>query len=432
MLQKLQVRLTTLLTVLTALVLGGAIGFAGSMAYRQYKENYETLLLSSFSAIRSQFENGNSISDTWLEKQEANHSFILYIEDNEIPFDFSNRSEADPDRDFLISQGKNAFFNALEDGDIQQNTQYRFSLSNEDGEPYNCVAILLASDDLRANGTLIMSFQKGSALQKRLNQLVVQYFLLWCAGTAALGCISYMLVRLSLKPTKLALQQQNEFIAAASHELRSPLTVIKSSIQEAQNPTVILAEKEKFLQIASSEVERMRRLTDDLLQLAGQDANVWHSEMRPLELDTFCIELYEEYRVISQQKGHTLSLHLPDVRFPAISGDKQRLEQLFSILLNNALEYAPQGTPVEISAIIKGRTIQVSIIDHGIGIPDSAKQAVFDRFFRGDKSRTDKAHFGLGLSVAKEIANIHDAHIFVCDTPGGGATFTVSFLCLKK
>ncbi|MDD4851294.1 MAG: HAMP domain-containing sensor histidine kinase, partial [Gemmiger sp.] len=277
----------------------------------------------------------------------------------------------------------------------------------------------------------LLLLQSDAATAHRLRRLVLTYGIVWAAAVAALGGISWWLVGRALQPTRKALQQQNEFIAAASHELRSPLTVIKTSLEAAQNSgTESGAESapgRRFIAIAQSETERMRRLTEDLLLLAGQDANVWHSDLAPLELDTLCIELYEAYRLPAQQRGHTLSLQLPEQRFPTVQGDKQRVNQLFSILLHNAMEYATPGTPIEIVAAVKAAVVTVAITDHGKGIPDENKAAVFERFMRGDKSRTDKAHFGLGLSVAKEIAGMHHAKIAVADTPGGGACFVVAF-----
>lgn len=103
--------------------------------------------------------------------------------------------------------------------------------------------------------------------------------------------------------------------------------------------------------------------------------------------------------------------------------DKARLTQLFGILLSNAMEYTPHGTPIEIAAAADKSKVIISVADHGAGISQEDKERVFTRFYRADKSRSDKAHFGLGLSVAQEIAQLHGASLTLSDTKGGGCTF---------
>ena len=90
------------------------------------------------------------------------------------------------------------------------------------------------------------------------------------------------------------------------------------------------------------------------------------------------------------------------------------------------MEYAPAGTPIELKAVLHYHQICLAVADHGPGIPDEAKPRVFERFTRADASRTDKAHFGLGLSVALELARLHGGTLTCTDTPGGGATFTLT------
>lgn len=147
-----------------------------------------------------------------------------------------------------------------------------------------------------------------------------------------------------------------------------------------------------------------------------------------INTDTFLVELYERFVPVARDHGHSLTLHLPDNPLPALHADAQRLEQLFAVLLNNAFEYSPAGTPVEILAELPpSGGLHIAVVDHGPGVPDAEKHRIFDRFARGDRSRTDKTHFGLGLAVASQIASLHGAILRVRDTPGGGATFVVEW-----
>lgn len=101
------------------------------------------------------------------------------------------------------------------------------------------------------------------------------------------------------------------------------------------------------------------------------------------------------------------------------------LRQILDILTDNALRYAPEGSTVHLDLKIQGKYCLLSVIDHGPGIPDREKKQVFDRFCRGSVSRPDTDHFGLGLSVARELAEVQGGKITLADTPGGGAAFTL-------
>lgn len=109
--------------------------------------------------------------------------------------------------------------------------------------------------------------------------------------------------------------------------------------------------------------------------------------------------------------------------YPKLVCDKERISQTLSILIDNALSYSPAGTVIQLGARVEKKGIVFSVIDHGPGIPDSEKEKVFDRFYCGDPSRTDKNHYGLGLSIAQEIVKAHQGTIRLVDTLGGGATF---------
>ena len=265
--------------------------------------------------------------------------------------------------------------------------------------------------------------------------LTALYTTLWILGSLALFAISYLLVRLAIKPTATAITQQNEFIAAASHELRSPLTVMKANLCALQesfgwSDTSVTRDNidtAALLLTAQKEIDRMQHLTDDLLLLAGSDAYAWSLHIQPVQLETLLIEVYETFFSLAREQKHPFELLLPERELPAIKADSDRIRQLLGILLNNAFAYTPPDTPVLLHAGLTRNTVTLSVIDHGMGISDAEKKHIFRRFYRCDKSRTNKSHFGLGLSVAREIAKAHGTFVKINDTPGGGATFSISF-----
>ena len=186
----------------------------------------------------------------------------------------------------------------------------------------------------------------------------------------------------------------------------------------------------------------MARLVEDLLVLANGDLDALPAHLHPIAPDNLCLEVYDAFFPLAQQRQHPLSLTLPEDSVPSIeadpdrvainkmdkeSADPDRVKQLLAILLNNAFDHTPAGTPVELCLTYCGEKITLAVQDHGPGIPDAEKARVFDRFYSADPSRTDKHNFGLGLSVAKELARLHHADLTVTDTPGGGAKFAVTF-----
>ncbi len=362
--------------------------------------------------------------------------------------------------------------------------------------------------------------------------------LLWmCAlellGAAGLSAVSWYFVGWSLKPVEENQRRQAEFIAAASHELRSPLAVLRSGVaalrgmmaetdkgtmqdgwpaqtaergsaqnaereptqntaptaqtaergpaqtaereqtQKAAPPTpaaeresVQTAEREQtqkaapptpaanceqaqytappapaasLLSAFDSECARMSRLVDDMLLLASADARTWRLRLSDVDMDTLLIDTYDSYLPLCRQKGITLRLLLPQQTLPALRCDAERIRQILAILLDNAMTYTPAGREIHISAEtgVQPSKKRISIArrpspclflrvaDQGPGIPDEMKARVFDRFYRADSARSDKSHFGLGLSIARELTALHGGWIAVTDEEGGGSCFTV-------
>lgn len=235
-------------------------------------------------------------------------------------------------------------------------------------------------------------------------------------------------------------KKQNEFIAAASHELRSPLALIMAELSafkyDYSNITdtqTLIDSGNGYLKEINSECNRMSRLINDMLLLASSNCGTWTIREEVLDIDTFLIDSYDSLSTLCNCQNRRLNLDLPTQRLGQIKADKERLMQIFTIILNNALSYTPIDTPLTLSAKIKKSTLEISFIDHGPGISDKDKQYIFDTYYRGDKSRNSKNHFGLGLSIAKELTHLHLGKLSVIDTVGGGTTFVIALpLFIRK
>ena len=169
----------------------------------------------------------------------------------------------------------------------------------------------------------------------------------------------------------------------------------------------------------------MGRLIDDMLTLSSTDSSRFSIQKTAVELDTLLLSAYEKFEPVAQKKSLSLHVILPDKLVPPYYCDKERIEQVLSILLDNALCYTPSGGRIVLSLETVSNKFTLRVSDSGIGIPDSEKQAVFDRFYRCDKAHKDKEHFGLGLCIAQEIIHLHKGNIWVENTPGGGSSFVI-------
>lgn len=246
--------------------------------------------------------------------------------------------------------------------------------------------------------------------------------LITICGDIVLCTAASMSIRKLLQPISESYRKQNDFIAVASHELKTPLAIILSSLSAMSRSNE--SEFYHHQSIARDECRRMSALMEDMLCLAQADQNVLTLSLSEEYVDDIIIDCYNHFEHLVYKKGLKFNVHITD-NIPLWSLDRNKIMQLLIILLDNALSYTKQGS-ITLSCDYDGRYLILSVADTGIGIPDSHKKIVFDRFYSSDKSHSSRKHQGLGLSIAKEITDIHKGTISISDTPGGGATITVS------
>lgn len=145
-----------------------------------------------------------------------------------------------------------------------------------------------------------------------------------------------------------------------------------------------------------------------------------------VNLDTLLISLYEAYEPICMKEKLCLNLDLNQTSFPRLFTDRERLFQILSVFMDNAIYYSSAGASIDICASLSLREVTISVVDHGCGVAEKDKPYIFDRFYCADKSRSDKTHFGLGLSIALELSKMLEGTVCFTDTAGGGATFYVT------
>ena len=215
---------------------------------------------------------------------------------------------------------------------------------------------------------------------------------------------------------------QRRFLADVSHELRTPLTVIKGNVGLMRMMHDL---DEESLSIIESEVDRLTRLVGDLLMMAQAETGRLPLMFEPVELDELVFEVFEQLKVLS---GGRHIIQIDDIRPVMVTGDRDRLKQVFLNLGSNAIKFTGEGGKITLNLSVSGNWVEVDVIDQGPGIPKDELNYIFERFYRGDKSRTRTradSGFGLGLPIAYWIVRNHGGRIDVESTEGVGTTFSV-------
>lgn len=231
----------------------------------------------------------------------------------------------------------------------------------------------------------------------------------------------------SLKPIEQSFEQLKQFTADASHELRSPLTAIKTSVEVMQShPERIHSADVKKVEDIASATNQMAILVGDLLLLARTDGSrsAGAVDWVSVPLEELLEDLVDFLELQAEEKGITLKSDLAADVF--VKGDAGQLRRLFSNLLENALQYTSAGGTVTLSMTKLDRGVTVSVEDTGIGIAPEDVRRVFDRFWRADKARSRReGGSGLGLAIALAIARRHGGEITVTSQVGAGSCFRV-------
>jgi two-component system OmpR family sensor kinase len=217
------------------------------------------------------------------------------------------------------------------------------------------------------------------------------------------------------------------FTADASHELKTPLTVLRADVERSMHPSTNRAERMIALEEALQETARMADLVDSLLTLARADEGRFDIHRQPIEIDPLVREVYETAVILGEDAGLTLTLPTHDNAI--VMGDRTRLRQLLLNLVTNAIKYTPKGGRVEVSATRRPHDeIAIAVRDTGIGIAATDLPHVFDRFWRADRVRSrasERGGFGLGLSISQWIVQAHGGTLTVQSRLGRGSVFTV-------
>jgi signal transduction histidine kinase len=424
---------------------------------KNLKSNREYAYQSDIYSVASNLEQQNTISNTWLSQLEASKNCYVAIFDNGNEFLF-NRVSPNELRNQVIENAWTYYAqnkDNLDRNEISYKSSYiSYSISNNN-DNYDCFVITITQNSTPLELLMVSPLE---AIQNQLLKQRIIFFIIIMFAIIAIWILAWVFTGKVLYPIEENRKRQNQFVAAASHELRTPLAVILSTTEAIEiklktqlekyetanneilnyhtsNNNTILNNNcnttalniQQDIKTIHDETIRVSHLLGDMLTLSSSDAGHFTLNTTPTELDTLILNVYENFENMAKQKNITFNVNLPNTTIPLFNCDKERIIQLITILVHNAISYTPENGKIDISLAYEKKHFTISVADNGIGITDDEKNKIFDRFYRSDKSRTSKEHFGLGLSIATQIVTAHNGHISVSDTPNGGATFTVCF-----
>lgn len=382
---------------------------------------------SDIYTIASYIEQQDIISNTWLSQLESGKKYYVSLLDNDTEFLYGiNKIQENEERKQVLDQAwsyyQNENFSRTPHTLSYKSSYVSFVLEYKNNEnstsKYYCFVIYMEKN------TSNLKILLAAPLKNLQNQMLRQRFLflgIIILAIIAIWIFAWIFTGKLLNPIEASRLRQNQFIASASHELRTPLAVILSCAETGLGKNI-----SSELITIKNEALRTSRLLNDMLTLLSCDTG--HLNINPVhtQLDTLILNACESFEHMAAAKHIKISASLPEDPLPDCICDSDRIVQVLTIFLHNAVSYTPEGGIICLSIVYQNKYFEIKVSDTGIGISDEEKTKIFDRFYRSEKARSDKNHFGLGLSIAYDIITAHHGNIKVIDTPGGGTTFVIT------
>ncbi|RVU55720.1 sensor histidine kinase [Anaerosphaera multitolerans] len=268
-------------------------------------------------------------------------------------------------------------------------------------------------------GKMIIFAEKSIETQL-LNQLMDVSLKVAIFSLAIFFILSIYLSNWAIKPVKTAFENQKQFISDASHELKTPLTIISTNVDVLENEIG----KNKRLEDIKSQTNRMNLLIKELLSLAKTDEGKADLEFKNFNVSQAILNSSLEFESRAFEEGKNLEIEVKENIF--YKGNEDKIKQLCSILIDNAIKHSQDNGDIKVRFKKESSKLHFSVYNTGTGIPESEREKVFERFYRSDSSRSrDTGGYGLGLSIAKSIVEIHRGKIYITGEYGSWIQFNV-------
>lgn len=312
----------------------------------------------------------------------------------------------------------------LSTDDLNKITSVQTKDSNNRSLQFRSITLSVTNSEQVAYVQLLVNIDPIKGTVEQFKQILIICMIIFGLLSIAL---SYFLSKWFMKPILISWKKQQEFVENASHELRTPLTIIQAKLEKLfTKPNHTILEESETIALSLDEVQRLSQLTSDLLLLARSDSNSLTLEKEPVKINSFLKTVLIPYQELATAEAKEFIIDLGEEQ--QLLFDKKRIHQLLIILLDNALKYTAPGEKITVFSTVKNNEWLLKISDTGIGIAAEKKNAVFERFYRGEESRNRKTGgYGIGLAIAKWIVDEHQGKIDLLDTDPKGTTVMLRF-----
>lgn len=413
-LKKIQTKLLLSYMIASAVLLLIVLFAVGILLYQNVIRDTKTGLRASLDRYLEQISQEMWVDDTYLGKEELQNQYVIYVLDHDTPILFQGT--------YLGQAQRQALWDKLLDNEITYTQSTTITLSNDQHDRIS--KTFFAYQHSTADGAIKCYVCKDLSAVYRTVLLYILILLIgFIIGCLILYVISQMLSRRAMQPIKNNLQEQNAFFHAASHELKSPIAVIT-----ANNSASIVDPRnlEKYRNVIGKECERMTTLVQDLLLVASSSTNSFSINLSKKQPDTILIQCYEKMEPLVRNAGMCLNIEIADIDYGEILVDEDRLMQVLQILISNAIAYGKSEKGILLQLLKNKKNVIFAVRDYGAGISAEDAAHIFERFYRSSKDRSDKTHFGLGLSIARQLIESMNGKLTLAKC-NSGALFEISF-----
>lgn len=271
---------------------------------------------------------------------------------------------------------------------------------------------------LKSGNTVYIFVNNKEALQNSKQFFIVSIFI-FLLSVIVFTIISYYLSRWMIKPSEKAIKNQKIFVANISHDLKTPITIIRANADLIENEV----KNKKSIKYIQQETEKLNHLVNEMLTLTRIDNTISKENFKSFNFGDSLFDVVLPFESIAYEKGIRFNINIDEVT--DYFGDESNIQKLAEILIDNAMSYTAKGGIVDVDAYENSKAVTLSVTNTGEPISDEKKVEIFDRFYKESKSRERTGnHYGLGLSIANTIVKKHNGKITV-ESKNGKNTFTV-------
>ena len=272
---------------------------------------------------------------------------------------------------------------------------------------------------LKSGNTVYIFVNNKEALQNSKQFFIVSIFI-FLLSVIVFTIISYYLSRWMIKPSEKAIKNQKIFVANISHDLKTPITIIRANADLIENEV----KNKKSIKYIKQETEKLNPLVNEMLTLTRIDNTISKENFKNFNFGDSLFDVVLPFESIAYEKGIKFNINIDEST--NYFGNETNIQKLAEILIDNAMSYTAKGGIVDVDAYESSKVITLSVTNTGEPISDEKKEEIFDRFYRESKSRESTGnHYGLGLSIASTIVKKHNGKISV-ESKNGKNTFTVT------